>query len=53
MKKPKKASEKAENTIINLESFGWLPICTVPTCQTTKLQEDREKTECDNKQPSD
>lgn len=49
MKKLEKAAAKAVNTVINIETYGWPPVCVGSIYQPTRPQGKRERKEKDTK----
>jgi len=47
MKKLEKAAAKAVNTVINIETYGWPPVCVGSIYQPTRPQGKRERKEKD------
>lgn len=45
MKKLEKAAAKAVNTVINIETFGWPPVCLGSIYQPARPQGKRERKE--------
>lgn len=45
MKKLEKAAAKAINTVINIETYGWPPVCVGSIYQPTRPQGKRERKE--------
>lgn len=45
MKRLERAAAKAVNTVINIETFGWPPVCLGAVYQPTRPQRKRERKE--------